>query len=38
MINIKRKQAHPGEILKAEFLDEFGLTQVALAEALKYYF
>ncbi len=34
MINIERKPTHPGEILKAEFLDEFGLTQVELAKAL----
>ena len=34
MINMERKPTHPGEILKAEFLDEFGLTQVELAKAL----
>ena len=34
MINIERKPTHPGEILKAEFLDAFGLTQVELAKAL----
>ncbi len=34
MINLERKPTHPGEILKAEFLDEFGLTQVELAKAL----
>ena len=34
MINIQRKPTHPGEILKSEFLDEFGLTQVELAKAL----
>ena len=34
MIKIERKPSHPGEILKAEFLDEFGLTQVELAKAL----
>ena len=34
MINIERKPTHPGEILKAEFLDAFDLTQVELAKAL----
>ena len=30
----KRAPIHPGEILKAEFLDELGLTAYALAKAL----
>ena len=34
MISIQRKPTHPGEILKAEFLDEFGLTQLELAKSL----
>jgi len=34
MIKIERKPSHPGEILKAEFLDALGLTQVELAKAL----
>ena len=34
MITIEREPTHPGEILKLEFLDEFGLTQVELAKAL----
>jgi antitoxin HigA-1 len=30
-----RAPIHPGEILKAEFLDELGLTAYALAKALR---
>lgn len=30
-----RAPIHPGEILKTEFLDEFGLTAYALAKALR---
>jgi len=31
----KRAPIHPGEILKMEFLDEFGLSAYALAKALR---
>lgn len=31
----KQTSIHPGEILKAEFLDEYGLSAYALAKALK---
>ena len=31
----KRAPIHPGEILKTEFLDEFGLSAYALAKVLK---
>jgi len=31
----QRTPIHPGEILKTEFLDEFGLSAYALAKALK---
>ena len=34
MIELKRIPTHPGQILKEEFLDEFGLTQTELATAL----
>jgi addiction module HigA family antidote len=34
MIELKRTPTHPGQILKEEFLDEFGLTQTELATAL----
>ncbi len=30
-----RAPIHPGEILKTEFLDEFGITAYALAKALR---
>ncbi len=32
---MKRAPIHPGEILKAEFLDEYDLSAYALAKALK---
>ncbi len=34
MNNIKREPAHPGEILRSEFLEEMGITQVELAKAV----
>ena len=34
MIKLKRAPAHPGQILKEEFLDEFLITQTDLAAAL----
>jgi len=34
MIEFKRIPTHPGQILKEEFLNEFGLTQTELATAL----
>jgi addiction module HigA family antidote len=34
MIPENRIPAHPGEILRIEFLDPLGMTQVALADAL----
>ena len=34
MIKLKRAPAHPGQILKEEFLDELGITQTNLANSL----
>ncbi|MGD8778184.1 MAG: HigA family addiction module antitoxin [Ignavibacteria bacterium] len=34
MFQLKRQPSHPGQILKEEFLDELGITQVKLAEEL----
>jgi addiction module HigA family antidote len=31
----KRAPIHPGDVLRTEFLDEFGLTAYALAKALR---
>ena len=35
MLPAKRVPAHPGKILKEEFLDELGISQVAFAEHIK---
>lgn len=35
MIPTQRIPAHPGKILKEEFLDELGISQVAFAEHIK---
>lgn len=35
MIPIQRIPAHPGKILKEEFLDELGISQVAFAAHIK---
>jgi addiction module HigA family antidote len=35
MIPSHRIPAHPGEILREEFLDELGISQVAFAEHIK---
>jgi len=34
MIKLQRKPAHPGQILKEDFLDELDLSQTLLASAL----
>jgi addiction module HigA family antidote len=34
MYKLSRKPVHPGEILKEEFLEPFGISQTQLAEAL----
>ena len=34
MIDLKRAPAHPGQILKEDFLEELGITQTELANAL----
>jgi addiction module HigA family antidote len=34
MFKLKRKPAHPGEILQKEFMEPLGLTQVQLAKEL----
>jgi addiction module HigA family antidote len=34
MLNLKRKPAHPGEIIREEFLEPLGISQTELADSL----